>query len=128
MAEVVILVVEDEAVVAMDLGNRLRRLGYHVPAIAMTGQEAIEFACLVRPDVIFMDVGLREDIDGITVAQRILACVFIPIVFVTAYTDAQTRQRAAAVPAAAFLSKPFTDEDVLGALDAALRMRRTGPC
>jgi CheY-like chemotaxis protein len=73
MIDTKILIVEDEAIVALDLQGWLRRLGYPSTITAMTGDEAIEFADVMRPDLIFMDIGLKGDIDGIQVAEQILA-------------------------------------------------------
>jgi CheY-like chemotaxis protein len=93
MTQVRILVVEDEAIIALGLQRRLQRLGYLVPTTASSGEEAIELAEQQQPDVIFMDIGLRGEIDGIEAAKQIRARFDIPIVFLTAYTDTDTRQR-----------------------------------
>jgi CheY-like chemotaxis protein len=56
-----ILVVEDEAIVALDIQSRLRHLGYAVPVLASTGREAIRLAGEAHPDLILMDIRLRGD-------------------------------------------------------------------
>ena len=118
-----ILVVEDEAIVALDLRNMLRRMGFQVPLIALTGEEALAFAAQIRPALIFMDIGLNGPVDGIEVAEQIRARFAIPIVFVTAYSDAKTRQRAEMTAPAAYLSKPFTVAEISSALETALGVR-----
>ncbi len=120
---ITILVVEDEAIVALDLQSRLRRLGYLVPETAASGTEAIQLAEQLQPDLIFMDIGLQGTMDGIEAAEQICACSTVQVVFLTAYADANTRQRAEFIAPASFLSKPFADEEVLTAIKTALSKR-----
>ena len=68
-----IMIVEDENIVALDIQNRLGKLGYQVAGRAATGQEAINMAAEIRPDLILMDIRLKGNIDGITAAEEIRA-------------------------------------------------------
>lgn len=124
MKKATILIVEDEAIVALDLQSKLELWGYQVPMTAMTGEEAIRLTGQIRPDLIFMDIGLRGSMDGIQAAEYIRAHMAIPVIFLTAYGDIRTRQHVEAIAPVAFLTKPFSDEDVLGAIDAALNTRQ----
>lgn len=124
MTSAAILIVEDEMIVALDLQDRLQRLGYSVSETAMSGQEALKLAEEMRPDLIFMDIGLKGDMDGIEVARQIHARFAIPIVFLTAYGDANTRQRAEATSPAAFLAKPFDETELARAIENGLGMSR----
>lgn len=124
MTSAAILIVEDEMIVALDLQDRLQRLGYSVSETAMSGQEALKMAEEMRPDLIFMDIGLKGDMDGIEVARQIHARFAIPIVFLTAYGDANTRQRAEATSPAAFLAKPFDETELARAIENGLGMSR----
>ena len=124
MTDITILIVEDEAIVALDLQSRLRRIGYHVPTTALSGDVAIRQAEQIQPDLIIMDIGLIGPLDGIQVAEQILAHFSIPIVFLTAYTDSRTRQRAEALGPAAFLTKPFEDEAIANAIMTALNGKK----
>ncbi len=124
MNEATILIVEDEAIVALDLQNRLDRLGYQVPAIAMTGAEAITCAESLRPDLIIMDIGLSGPMDGIQAAEEIVARFAVAIVFLTAYADVKTKQQAVALAPVAFLTKPFEDRELQSAIEAGLRVQK----
>lgn len=118
-----ILVVEDEMIVALDLQIRLKRQGYCVPATAITGEEALELTRRIHPDLIFMDIGLKGSMDGIQAAEQILAQFAVPVVFLTAFGDETTRRRAEVVVPAAFLTKPFADDELNSAISAALAGR-----
>jgi CheY-like chemotaxis protein len=80
MSQAQILVVEDESIVALDIQDRLIRLGYTVSASASSGAEAIRKAANRRPDLVLMDVKLRGEMDGIEAAERIRARFDIPVV------------------------------------------------
>lgn len=94
MARPRILVVEDEAIVARDLQRRLQGLGYDVPVTSATGEHAIAQALEWRPELILMDIRLKGEIDGVEAALRIRRTFDIPVIFLTAYADANTLDRA----------------------------------
>lgn len=79
-----ILVIEDDAVVAKDLQNRLDHLGHHVVGLASSGKGAIEQAERHRPDLVLMDIVLKGEMDGIEAAQEIRKRFAIPVVYLTA--------------------------------------------
>jgi CheY-like chemotaxis protein len=116
-----ILIVEDELIVALDLQNRLRRQGYIIPATAVSGEQAVQLAEKTQPDLILMDIGLKGQLDGIEAAEQIRTRFGMPVVFLTAFADFGTMQRAQAIMSAAFISKPFADDELLNAVNAALR-------
>ena len=93
---VCIMVVEDEALVALDISERLRGLGYAVPCMVSSGEDAVAQAAELKPALVLMDIGLKGDMDGIEAAVRIRAQLNIPCVFITAYGDNKTFERAAA--------------------------------
>jgi PAS domain S-box-containing protein len=115
-----ILVVEDQRAVAGALRMRLRGLGYDVLGIAKDGNEAIEKARELRPDLILMDIRLGDGIDGIEAAHRIRTQFDIPVVYVSAYADRDLLDRARATKPAGFINKPFTTKDLLTAINLAL--------
>ena len=115
-----ILVVEDQRAVAGALRMRLRGLGYDVLGIAKDGNEAIEKARDLRPDLILMDIRLGDGIDGIEAAHRIRTQYDIPVVYVSAYADRDLLDRARATQPAGFINKPFTTKDLLTAINLAL--------
>jgi CheY-like chemotaxis protein len=87
LSKIKILVVEDERIVAKDIQNSLKNLGYEVPAVASTGQEAVKKAGEIKPDIVIMDIVLKGEVDGIEAASAIRSLYKIPIIYLTAYED-----------------------------------------
>jgi two-component system, cell cycle sensor histidine kinase and response regulator CckA len=96
-------------VVALELRLRVADCGFSVAATAHDGDQAVKLAAATRPDVVLMDIRLGAGIDGIEAATRIRQSLDVPIVFLTAHSDASTLDRAAEVGPHAFLLKPFED-------------------
>jgi len=115
-----ILIVEDERLIAIDLQRRLTRLGYTVVALAASGMEAVQKVLALHPDVVLMDIRLQGDMDGIEAAQRIHASTAIPVVFMTAYVDADTQQRIRTTSPWGCLYKPFAPNQVQSVLEHVL--------
>jgi CheY-like chemotaxis protein len=104
-----VLIVEDEAITAMAIKRNLEELGYSVPAIADTGEEAISLADKIKPNLILMDIVLKGKMDGTEAAERISNSHQIPIIFLTAYNDMDTINRAKTSAPYAYLSKPIDE-------------------
>jgi len=119
-----IMVVEDEALVALDLVAKLRQLDYEVPASAFSGEEAVEQAPLLQPDLVLMDIHLAGAMDGIEAAQRIHHGLNIPIVFLTAYSDDPTLERAKGAEPLGYLIKPFEKRELYTTVEMALHRSR----
>lgn len=115
-----ILIVEDEAIVALDLQSQLTDMGYSVCGIADNGREAITAAWNLRPSLILMDIVLKGDMSGIDVAQHISHGLHIPIIFLTAYSDSDTVQRAAQTASYGYLTKPFRAHELRASITVAL--------
>ena len=115
-----ILIVEDEAVVALDVEVRLRRLGYQVVGTADSYASALAQAAEVRPDLVLMDIALRDGPDGIAAAERLRAELAVPVVFVTAFADAETLERAKRVSPHGYIVKPFNERDLRATIEVAL--------
>ena len=94
MIETRVLVVEDEAIVAHDLRLRLQELGYSIAASVPSGEEAVQQAAALHPDLVLMDIQLAGDLDGVAAAEQIRTQYDIPVIFLTAYADEATLQRA----------------------------------
>ena len=120
MAKARIVVVEDEMIVARDLQSTLIRLGYEVPAMAASGEEALVKVAAVRPDLVLMDIHLAGEMDGITAAEHIRQHDGLPVVFLTAHSDEATFQRAQLSEPFGFVSKPFEERELEIALGMAL--------
>lgn len=115
-----ILIVEDEAVIAMDMAQHLREFGYEVVGIAASGDRARELAAQCSPDLIMMDIMLRGPRDGIETARAIRADADIPVIFLTAYGDRPTLERAKAASPHGYLLKPFRPNDLRTTIEVAL--------
>jgi len=120
MANARLLIVDDEGILARDLQTRLTNLGYDVPGIAETGEEAIAKAIELKPDLVLMDIVLRGDIDGIDTAEQLRIRFDIPSLFVTAYAGDTLIDRAKRAEPAGFLLKPINDRELRGAVEVAL--------
>jgi len=118
------MVVEDENIVAMDIENSLISLGYQVVGIASSGEDAIDLAGETRPDLVLMDIMLRGEIDGVEAAEQIRRRYNIPVVYLTAYADGNTLQRAKITEPYAYLLKPFEDRQLHITIEMALYKHR----
>lgn len=124
MAKARIMVVEDEALVALDLTAKLRQLDYEVPGGAFTGEEAVQQAEVLLPDLVLMDIHLAGEMDGVEAARQIHHQFHIPIVFLTAYSDDTTLERAKSSEPLGYLIKPFEQRELYTTLEMALHRSR----
>ncbi len=115
-----ILIVEDEAVISADIANKLRNLGYAVAGATDTGEEAVEFARKLRPSLVLMDIRLAGAMDGITAADAIRKECRLPVVFLSAHSDAGTVHRARLTEAFGFIMKPFENRELHTQIEMAL--------
>ena len=115
-----ILIVEDERIIAAELTQRVTRLGYTVVATASSGVEAIERACALGPDLVLMDIGLPGGMDGLEAAARIWEKCKIPVIYVTAYADAETLAQAQTPAPVLAIRKPFDAHQLQSTLAQAL--------
>lgn len=115
-----ILIVEDEKIIAIDLQRRLERFGYSVVGMASEGNEAVALALELEPDIILMDIMLAGDVDGVAAAKAINDVKDIPFIFLTAYTDEKTLERAKTVQPYGYILKPFKERELYTTIDIAL--------
>jgi two-component system, NtrC family, response regulator AtoC len=120
MRRATIMVVEDEIVLALELEEKLSDMGYLVVARATSGEEALEKAEQLRPDLILMDIRLDGDLDGIEVARLIGARYHFPVVYLTAYADEKTLQRATLTEPFGYLVKPYSERELRITVEMAL--------
>ncbi|MBI1318723.1 MAG: PAS domain S-box protein [Candidatus Hydrogenedens sp.] len=120
-----VLVVEDEALIAEEISDRLQRLGYLVAGIADNAESAIEIASRERPDVVLMDISIKGADDGVETARKIYAELDIPVVFLTAHSDEVTFARAMSAASFGYVLKPFHERDLLSAVKVALHRHHT---
>lgn len=115
-----IQIVEDESIIALDIQNQLLSKGYQVAAMAASGEMAIRKALAHKPDLILMDIHLQGELDGIEAAAQIQAQLDIPVIYLTAYADQETLQRAKVTNPFGYLLKPFVARDLNATIQMAL--------
>ncbi|AEW01781.1 DNA-binding response regulator [Niastella koreensis] len=115
-----ILIVEDESIVALDLASGLEHDGYNIAGIADNAEEAQQLFTENDVDIVLMDVNIIGEKDGIDTAIEILKQKAVPIIYLTAFTDATTIERIKQTHPAAFLSKPYSLTNVRIAIDLAV--------
>ncbi len=119
-----VLIVEDEAIVALDLQNVLEDLGYTVVGKAASADDSISKAFDLNPDIILMDIMLSGAKDGITAAQEIQKQRNIPIIYLTAYSDPELINNAIKTEPYAYLVKPFQTRQLFAAIEMTLYRSR----
>ncbi|NNM53962.1 MAG: EAL domain-containing protein [Spirochaetales bacterium] len=119
-----ILIVEDEKIIAFDLQRRLKAFGYDVVGNCATGAEALLLAEEEKPDLILMDIRLEGPLDGIETSKLIFSQWQIPSIFLTAYSDEATLERAKLAQPLGYLIKPFKERELLSTLDMAMYKSR----
>lgn len=123
-AKTSVLVVEDERLVARDIGRMLLELGYHVAGYAVSSAEAVEKARATRPDLVLMDVHLAGNSDGTDAAFDINQELGSSVIYLTAFSDQATLTKAKRANPLGYLLKPFTMPDLTCALEIAVHKRR----
>ena len=120
MAKTRILVVEDESIIAADIVMSLRNLGYEVIAAVASGEQAIKKVESDKPDLILMDIAIKGKMDGIETAGRIRSQFKVPVVYLTAYADEKTLERAKVTGPFGYIVKPFEEMDLRVAIEIGL--------
>ena len=115
-----VMIVEDEVITAMATGAMLKRLGHVVTASVSSGEAALEAFRRQAPDLVLMDIRLDGDLDGIETAKLLRRDSDVPVVFVSAYVDNGTRNRAAEAKPFDFLPKPLDEYDLQALLNRLL--------
>ncbi len=115
-----ILVVEDEEIVAFDIETTLKSLGYKVPGVFSSGEEALNQVGILKPDLVLMDIILAGQMDGVEAAEKIKECFDIPVAYLTAHNDLATIQRAKLSEPFGYLLKPFEERELHTTIEIAL--------
>jgi diguanylate cyclase (GGDEF)-like protein/PAS domain S-box-containing protein len=114
-----VLIVEDEALIAEELRERLTRLGMTVVGVADSAESAVQAAAHGRPDLVLMDIRLHGERDGIDTAREIRQRD-VPVVFLTAHSDRATVERAKQVAPFGYLLKPFKERELVVAIEMGI--------
>ncbi|MDR3510933.1 MAG: response regulator [Caulobacteraceae bacterium] len=117
------MAVEDERIVALHLKQQLTKLGFDVAAVAASGEIALRDIVDHHPDLVLMDIHIEGDMDGIETAARILADLGIPVIYLTAYSEEATFERARATKPYGYLIKPYSERELYATIQMALERR-----
>ena len=119
-----ILIVEDEAIVAADLEDRLAQLGYHVVGAASSAAEAMQLAATTAPDLVLMDIMIKGELDGTQTAQLLRQKHHVPVIYLTAFSNDSTLERAKSAEPFGYLLKPFNERELRTNIEMALYKHR----
>src|SRR5262252_6919481 len=114
-----VVIAEDEALIRLDLKEMLEEEGYEIAGQASDGEQAVELASSLRPDLMILDVKMPV-LDGISAAEQIAARHLAPVVILTAFSQRELVERARDAGAMAYLVKPFTKADLVPAIEIAV--------
>jgi len=120
-----IFVVDDEAIITMQLEERLTAMGYSVAGMAASGEDAVEKVRSIRPDLVLMDIVMPGKMNGIEAARIITGEMDIPVVFVTSYADDTVIEKAKSVRPYGYIVKPFHELEIKAAIEVALFRKST---
>ncbi|MEQ1733605.1 MAG: response regulator [Bacteroidia bacterium] len=120
MSKINVVVVEDESIVSKDIQNSLKKIGYNVVGAAATADAAIALIEEFKPDVVLMDIMIKGDKSGIDVAEYVRENHSIPVIFLTAYADNATFNKAKNTEPYGYIIKPFKEIDLQTSIELAL--------
>ena len=120
MSNAKIFIVEDEAIVAMNIEKRLQNSGYKVTGIASSSDQVLEKVEIEKPDLVLMDIKIKGTLDGIDTADLIRGKYNLPIIYLTSYTDEETFNRAKMTEPFGYLIKPFETKELTRIIEMAL--------
>lgn len=115
-----ILVVEDEAIIGADIQATLEALGYRVPRVVASGDDALAAVRALEPDLVLMDIRIQGQLDGVETARLVRRLRDVPIVFLTSHSDQATLDRAKQVAPQGYLLKPFDEKDLRTTIEVTL--------
>jgi len=121
-----ILIVEDEAIVADELQRRLSRMGCEVAGMAASGEDAVRLAIALKPELVLMDIDLQGEMDGTQAAQQLSRQLQVPVVYLTASSDASVIGRAKLTEAFGYLLKPLDERLLHITIEMALYKHQMG--
>jgi DNA-binding LytR/AlgR family response regulator len=120
MATIKVGIVEDDMLIGQSIANTLRQLGYEPTEPAISYTEALEMIEQERPDILLLDIELSGKKDGIDLAMKLQETHAIPFIFLTAYSDTITVERAKKANPPAYLVKPFNKNDLYASIEICL--------
>ena len=122
MENIKILVVEDENIIALDIKNILKSLGFTVLPLISSGEKAIEKAYEYKPDLIMMDIMLKGKLNGVDAAKKIVGTLKIPIVYLTGSTNKNVLKKAMQIGHCKYINKPFREKELENTIKILLKL------
>jgi len=120
MSKAKILIVEDQGIVAKDIENSLKKLGYSISGSVPSGEKAIKSVKELKPDLVLMDILLKGDMDGIQAAKTINESHNVPVIFLTANADEKTISEAKIAEPYGYIVKPFREKELQTIIEMAI--------
>jgi DNA-binding LytR/AlgR family response regulator len=120
MSKAKVYIVEDEILVSKDLENILKTNGYNVVGVSQSGEEFLEKVVEERPNIVLMDIMLKGKITGIEAAKKLREMLDIPVIFLTAYVDENTVEKAKESFPYGYIIKPFREKELITTIEVAL--------
>ncbi len=120
-----ILIVEDDTIIALTIQTRLKQFGYEVVGRASTGEDALRKVKDLQPDLVLMDIHIKGPMDGIQTAERVYGFYNIPVIYLTAYSDEKTLERAQKTSPFGYIVKPFNDDTLRTTIKMAILKDRS---
>ncbi|MDD4127727.1 MAG: response regulator [Methanomicrobium sp.] len=119
MKDLTVLIVEDDAIISMDIEQRVKKSGFRVLGVEDRAEKVYSRVEKERPDIVLMDINIKGDSDGVSVAEKLLNDYDIHVIYITAYSDMNMRERALKTEPLGYLVKPIRESELLEMLDYA---------
>ena len=115
-----VYIVEDESIVAKDIFNCLKKLGYNIAGTTNNSEDAIKEIFVLKPDIVLMDIMIKGSVSGIDVAEVLRKEYNIPVIFLTAFADESTLSKAKITEPYGYILKPFKEVDLHSTIEMAI--------
>ena len=119
MKDIRILIVEDDAIISMDIEQRVKKHGCVVLGVVDRAEKVFEKVGTERPDLVLMDINIKGEMDGVSVAEKLLNDYNIHVIYITAYSDMSMRERALKTEPLGYLVKPIRESELVEMLEYA---------
>jgi AmiR/NasT family two-component response regulator len=119
MKDLTVLIVEDDAIISMDIEQRVKKSGFRVLGVEDRAEKVYSRVEKERPDIVLMDINIKGDSDGVSVAEKLLNDYDSHVIYITAYSDMNMRERALKTEPLGYLVKPIRESELLEMLEYA---------
>jgi len=123
MPKINILIVEDERIIAEVIAKMVNKMGYSVIGIENKGKNAVRTALKKRPDLILMDIELKDELDGIEAAKIIKSKIDVPVIYITAFMNSNRKRKAKLTKPCEYIIKPFDNTELEKCIKKILKLK-----